>query len=136
MIKPGILAMTALLASVLLGGCATTEQRRAEFGATMDAWVGKPLDDMVQAHGPPTSSFTLSNGKRVVEYLRKDTVITGGEPLTAMTPVFVPNGGGWVYVPQPVYFPPHSATFVCRILLTVSKDNVIESWRSEGNDCY
>lgn len=127
----------ALLATVaMLGGCASTEQRRAEFSAATDAWVGKPLDELVQAKGPPTASFTLTDGKRVIEYLRKETVVSGGEPMTMMSPVFVPNGGGWVYVPQPLYFPSRSMTLACKLLFTVSKDNLIESWKAEGNDCY
>ena len=130
------LGCNALLMALLLGGCASMEQRRADFTAAMDAWVGKSLDDLVQAKGPPTSSFTLSNGKRVVEFLRKDTMITGGDGMTMMTPVFVPNGGGWVYVPQQTYFPARSMTMLCKTLFTVSTENVIESWKAEGNDCY
>lgn len=125
--------MAALL---VLSGCVSMEQRRSEFTASMDAWVGKSLDELVQAKGPPTGSFTLSSGKRVIEYLRKDTMFVGGDAMTTMTPVFVPNGGGWVYVPQQAYFPARSTTLTCKIVLTVTKENVIESWRAEGNDCY
>lgn len=127
--------LTLAGAVLLLSACATTEQRRADFSAAMDAWVGKTGDELVQAKGPPTGSYTLSTGKRILEYLRKDTVTTGGDAFPTMTPVFVPNSG-WVYVPNYATYPVRSTTLVCKVLFTLSKDNVIETWKAEGNDCF
>lgn len=125
-----------LVAVVLfMSACASTEERRAGFAAAMDAWVGKTGDELVQAKGPPTGSYTLSTGKRILEYLRKDTVTTGGDAFPTMTPVFVPNSG-WVYVPNYTAYPVRSMTVMCKMLFTLSKDNVIEAWKAEGNDCY
>jgi hypothetical protein len=36
--------------------------------ACADAWVGKPLDDLMRAWGPPSAMATLSDGSKVAEW--------------------------------------------------------------------
>lgn len=129
--------IVALLA--VLTGCATSEQRRAAFAGSLDAWIGKTSDQLVLARGLPTSTYELSTKKRILEYLRRETVTRGGGTYTTSTPVLVPdgNGGGrWVSVPQQHVDPVFTATFTCKVTFIVTAAGLVESWKSEGDDCY
>lgn len=131
--------VAALLALLLLSGCVSQEQRKAKFFQSMDAFVGGTADDLVLAKGPPSNSFTLSTGGRVFEYLRNQTVTSGGGSYPAVDSVFVHDHrgrGGWVSVPSYRSFPVSTAEYYCKILVRISPANIVESWSSEGNDCY
>lgn len=126
------------LVLVTLTGCTSLEQRKATFAQGIDIYVGKNADDLVLAKGPPTSTFTLSTGARVFEYLSTHTVIRGGGNFTSFQPVFVPNtaGGNWVQVPTQQSTPLSSYEYSCKILFKISRSNIVESWTAEGNGCY
>jgi hypothetical protein len=127
--------LVIVVCAMLIGGCASTQERKAGFTVAMDAWIGKSADELVLAKGPPTGNFQLSTGQRILEYLEKETVIDGGSGFTASTGI-VSGGGGWFFMPQYTYFPARSTTWTCKLLFTVSAKNIIESWKGEGNNCY
>lgn len=130
-----ILGITVL---VILTGCTSIEQRKATFAQGIDIYTGKNADNLVLAKGPPTSTFTLSTGERVFEYLSTNVVIRGGNNFTSFQPMFVPNttGGNWVQVPTQQSTPISSYQYSCKILFRISRSNIVESWTAEGNGCY
>jgi hypothetical protein len=47
-------------ATLLLGACGYHER--------VEAWVGRPEDELVYAWGPPTAASSLSDGRKVLAY--------------------------------------------------------------------
>jgi len=127
-----------LLALLMLSGCASQAERKAKFYQSMDGFVGASVDDLVLAKGPPSNSFTLSTGGRVFEYSRSQLITSGGGSYPVGGSVFVGDrrGGGWVSAPSYRTFPVTTSEYFCKILVRISPANLVESWSSEGNDCY
>jgi len=130
--------IVAVLAALLLSGCASEAQRKAKFYQSMDPFVGGTADDLVLAKGPPSNSFTLTTGGRVFEYARNHSVTSGGGSYPVGGPVLVRDrrGGSWISTPAYRSFPVTTAEYYCKILVRISPTNNVESWSSEGNDCY
>lgn len=124
-----------VVCALLMVGCASTQQRKGEFTVAMDAWIGKSADDLVLDKGPPTGSFQLSNGQRILEYLEKETVINRSSGFAASTGI-VSGDGSWFFIPRYTFAPDRSTTWTCKVLFTVTPQNIIESWKSQGNNCY
>lgn len=123
-----------------LAGCAVRAQRAEAFKQSMDSYVGRSADDLVVAKGPPTSTFTLSTGGKVFEYSKSAIVTSGGGSSTVMSSVYRPNPNGgvgtWVQVPTQQARPVFSQEQSCKVLVQISAQNIVESWKSEGNACY
>ncbi|MGK2915114.1 MAG: hypothetical protein ACSLE5_11830 [Porticoccaceae bacterium] len=130
--------IVTVLALLMVSGCVSQEQRKAKFFQSMDAFVGGTADDLVLAKGPPSNSFTLTTGGRVFEYSRNQTVTSGGGSYPVAGSVFVGDrqGGGWISAPSYRTFPVTTSEYYCKILVKISPANLVESWSSEGNDCY
>ena len=133
----------ALIAALLLGGCTTT----ANYEAALQQWVGRPLDDLVLAWGPPQSSYTLQDGRKVVEYLRQRVIYSPGftwyRPHTIYhqgqaynadgSPAGIYQDSSTIFIPEES--PGDSRYLECRTRFTISKQGDIEKWGWEGNDC-
>jgi hypothetical protein len=130
------LAFVLLLLS--LSACGTSEKRAAEFAAQLDAFVGQSIDEVIKANGVPTGTAALSSGGRVVEYSKSKLVTSGGGAVTTFQNVYVPgpSGGSWTTVPVQTAVPISMSERNCKILFTVSKDNLVENWKAVGNSCY
>ncbi|MDA8362971.1 MAG: hypothetical protein M0Z84_03950 [Gammaproteobacteria bacterium] len=137
-----------LLASmiVMFAGCATT----ANYEKILQSWVGGSEDDLVQAWGPPQSSYPLSSGGKVIEYIRRSSVTSGGYihyvPVTTnnngMVNIYGSNGGyangnysgtSTTYVPE--RSPTYTMHFVCITDFTVDAAGIIRAWSWKGNAC-
>jgi hypothetical protein len=53
--------LSAAVAAVLLAGCASTGER-------LDAAMGQPVDQLVQALGQPDADFRVQTGERVLQW--------------------------------------------------------------------
>lgn len=53
-----------ILASI---GCVTapTEDK---YKAVLNSWVNSPADNLIQVWGPPTQTYTLDNGDKILTY--------------------------------------------------------------------
>ena len=81
------------------------------------AWVGHNLDDLIRAWGPPTSSATLSDGAKIVEWsLERRT--GGGQQYD--------DGSGGKWTAQPV-------NLHCRVRVEANPKNVVTSAKVDGN---
>jgi hypothetical protein len=127
--------LISVFCALFVVGCASTQQRKSDFTAATDSWVGKSADDLVVAKGPPTGNFQLSTGQRILEYSDKNTVSNGASGFSATTGA-VSGSGGWFFMPQLMFSPERSTTRSCKVLFTVTAKNIIESWKYEGNNCF
>lgn len=125
----------AALTVVLLGGCGLVQQQREREAHVqrMNDLIGKPVDDLVKAEGPPTSTFALKDGGAVFEYSHSRQVSGGGGSMTLMQPTLI--GGSWVNVPQQRALPHRSDTLTCRMLVSISARQTVESWKQDGRGC-
>ena len=129
--------IVVLLALGFILGCANRPTKEA-FIERAQAWVGRNADELVIKVGPPTSTFTLSNGDRVFEYQRSQNVTTGGGSYTMPTTTYIPGGplGGTFVQGQQVHqMPVSSGTLTCNVRYVVDKNNIITSWSADGNAC-
>jgi len=132
--------------TLLLVGCATTEN----YEKLLNTWIGDSADNLVSSWGPPTSSYPLSNGGKVMEYVRARTVQTGGYSYSVPQTTYQSgstsiygSGGGYAYgtysgtsttnVQKMV--PVTTLNYWCKTRFTVDNNNRITTWRWEGNNC-
>lgn len=109
------------------------QEQRQQAIARMNSLVGQHQDEAIKTLGPPTSSAKLASGGSVLEWMRSQQQSGGGGSYTTFTPTLVK--GQWVNVPQQQAQPVWSQTVSCRILMNVGANQLVESWRAEGNGC-
>lgn len=136
----------ALLAvATAITGCATS----GRFTEKMDGFVGQPEAVLVGTYGPPQSSYQLTDGSRVIQYTRGQTMVMPGattyEPVRTTTTGNITMRQGaqratgtygqtsTSYVPQ--QSPGTTLAFWCTVTFTISKDGVVQRWSAEGNNC-
>ena len=130
-------ALALLCAVMALSGCAT-RPTTAAFDEQAQQWIGKNADELVMQKGPPTSTFTLSNGGRVFQYERSVNVVSGGGTYAMPTTTYIssgPNAGTWVQGQAVHSLPVGSKTLNCTVRFTVDTSNTIIAWSKEGNRC-
>ena len=92
------------------------------------------MDNLVRSWGPPQSQFELSDGSKVIEYSNSSTGTVGG--YTTTQPVTTYNLDGSIsttYVSTTT--PSYNVQYNCRTIFDVDINNIITSWRWEGNNC-
>ena len=111
----------AVALALLLTACATT----AQYETRLARWDGQPLDDLVLAWGPPQSSYTLRDGRQVVEYQRQQLIRRPGRSmLTAPRVFYLLDEMEDDYI-----------LLQCRTRFTVDAQGIIQNWAWDGNDC-
>jgi hypothetical protein len=128
-------------ALVALAGCAPQEGYRE----IVQTWIGNSADELVQAWGPPTSSYQLDSGGHVLQYDRSRTVSMGGyttlTPVTTYSSGTVYSGGAsgnysgssTSYVP--VTTPSSTFSVGCVTRFRTSPSGYIEAVDFDGSDC-
>jgi hypothetical protein len=142
-------AMKKLLATfsaILLGSCATT----ANYEKILNSWVGSSVDNLVSSWGPPQSSFELSDGGKVIEYVNARNVQFGGftysNPQTTYhsgTASAYSNYGKSAYGSysgtSTTYTnettPIQNIAMSCKTRFTLNRSGKITKWSWQGNDC-
>lgn len=139
------LAKAVVILAVLLSGCAT----KANYEKVLDSWIGSNADNLVMKWGPPASSYSLSNGGRVLEYSKQRNVQIGGYTTTVpqttyssgTASAYGPNGSAYgnysgtstKYVQRTA--PVQNIVKQCITRFTVNAQGTITKWIWEGNDC-
>ncbi len=136
-----IIGLCAILAFAF-SGCGTQriKELQAKYEAMNDQFIGKTYDELVRGKGVPTGEAKLTDGSRIVEYFSSETIVSGGGSYPVPVSTYVPNqngvGGVWIYGEKERSFPVSSRTYYCKLDFTISHQNLIKSWKAEGNHCY
>lgn len=110
-------------------------------------FVGRSVDDLVLALGPPQSSFKLSDGRDVLQYEVDRTITSGGGSYTSFETVNrdrrVRDKDGTVRVIEdrqtvPVTNSSPITTYnqVCKRRFVVGQDKMVQQFNWEGNSCF
>jgi len=120
-----------------LCGCATT----AKYEAKLNTWVGSSEDSLIAAWGVPNKTYDLRDGKRAIEYVRKNIVQTGGYLYTTpQTTYYSGRKGSKLYSGTSTTYvtevqPVQKFKYSCKTSFMLNNDGKVESWHHEGNDC-
>ena len=129
----------ALLLWLCLGlaGCATT----AKYEAKLNTWIGVSEDSLIAAWGVPDRVYQMSDGKKAIGYVRRDTVQAGGYTYTVPQTTYQTgkigdqtySGTSTTYVTETA--PVQNYRLYCKTSFIIDKNGKIESWHHEGNNC-
>jgi hypothetical protein len=126
-----------LLLGLVLSGCATT----AKYETRLNTWIGASEESLISAWGVPDKEYRMSNGKKAVSYLHKDTFQTGGktylEPRVTYQSGIIDgksySGTATTYVTETT--PAINYKLTCKTSFVIDAGGKIESWHHEGNNC-
>ncbi len=145
------LFIVSIFALGALSACETVpyEERVAAFEGKMRAdFVGKSVDSVIMAFGPPQSSFTLSDGKDMIQYSVEQSYTGGGDTymsyesvVTGYTTYTRPNGTTkqipiYTQVPVTRVNPVYTVHKKCVKRFIVGADKIVQDFRWEGNSCF
>lgn len=85
-----LIASVAVLSTVLVAGCATTEDANKQVRSQ---YIGRSADSFFARYGAPNSSYKMNNGGTVYNWRGGETVVTiPAQYKTVETPVYDPWG--------------------------------------------
>ena len=126
-----------LLLSLTLSGCATT----AKYEAKLNTWIGVSENSIITSWGVPNKEYHLSDGRKAIEFVRKNIVQTGGYTYMAPQTTYQSGTiGGQAYSGTSTTYvteiePVQRYKLTCKTSFIINKDGKAESWHHEGNDC-
>jgi hypothetical protein len=120
-----------------LSGCATT----LKYETKLNSWIGASEDSLIASWGVPDRQYTLKDGKRAIEYVRKDTITSGGYAYTIPQTTYHSGTIGdkaykgtsteYVVATEPV----QKFKLFCKTSFVINSEGKVESWHHEGNNC-
>jgi hypothetical protein len=114
------------MACLLLSACATT----AKYEAALNGWIGSTEEELVTKWGPPDRVYVAPSGRRILTYVRGESVfIPGAQPIVTTTTV-----GNSVYTTQYGGSPAMVIPVSCTTDITID-DGRISKWHYEGDYC-
>jgi len=126
-----------LLLCLGLFGCATT----AKYETKLNTWIGASEDSLIASWGVPNKTYSMSDGKKAIEYVHKNTVQTGGYTYTTPQTTYESgkigdksySGTSTTYVTETE--PIRQYKSYCKTSFIINNSGKVESWHHEGNDC-
>ena len=126
---------------LLVLGCASTGGR---YETKLQSWVGASGDSLISNWGRPQSTYPLSGGAVVLEYVRSSDVCFGGcvkyetTNHSGTTTVTSQQGNASTGTysgtsTRKVAAPENAVHFECRTRFTVNSAGVITNWSYQGN---
>jgi hypothetical protein len=123
--------------AMLMSGCATT----AKYEAKLNTWIGTSEDSLIASLGVPNKEYHMSDGKKAIEYVRKNTVQTGGYTYTVPQTTYQSgtignktySGTSTQYVTETA--PVQKYKLFCKTSFIINSSGKVESWHHEGNNC-
>lgn len=145
-----LLTTLTFCALALTAACETVpyEERVKAFEDGITArFVGRSVDELILAFGPPNSSYKLSDGRDVLQYETDRTFTTGGGSYTSYDTVTrtrrVREPDGTVRnveerqtVPVQNVEPIRTTNQVCTRRFVITADKRVEAFRWQGNSCF
>ena len=150
-IKTTMFVATMIIGAIGLTACETVPytQRVANYeGDIKSKFIGKSIDDLILAYGPPQSSYDLSDGRRVVQYSEEKQGVVGGETwmnydtFYAGSRIVRRSDGSRVAVPvyrtMPYWEtePTYTYNKKCVQRFVVGQDKMIQDFKWAGNACF
>lgn len=139
------------LSLIALTACETVPyaDRVAAYEAKMNSdFVGKSVDNLIFALGPPQSSYPLTDGRDVIQYSFEESETRGGgthmdyETIVIGYRTHTRQDGSTKQVPitkQIPYMrtdPVYTVHKNCIKRFTVTKEKLVEGFKWEGNSCF
>ena len=122
---------------MLAGGCATT----AKYEAKLNTWIGVSEDSLIASWGVPDKTYEMRDGKKAIEFARKNTVQSGGYTYTTPQTTYESGKIGdqsysgtsttYVTTTEPI----RKYKLFCSTSFIINSSGKVESWHHEGNDC-
>lgn len=109
-----------------LQGCATT----ARYEATLNKWLGRNINELVQQIGYPLQTMQAPNGNTVYVYAAENSYTN---PTTYET-TFNTTWYGDVTATTNAHGG-DTVSYWCMTYLEVDANNIIVNWRWQGNHC-
>jgi hypothetical protein len=145
-----LLTALTLTTLALTAACETVpyeERVKAYEDSVAMRFVGKSVDELILAFGPPNSSYKLSDGRDVLQYEVDRTFTTGGGSYTSYETQTrtrrVRDDDGTVRrveerytVPVQNVEPIRTINQECVRRFVVSQDKRVETFRWQGNSCF
>lgn len=103
-----------VVAALLSAGCATNQK----YSEILDSWDGENVNDLISSWGPPSNEYRKPDGDLMYTWLS-----VGGTQVTA-------NYNHYLNMVTA-----NSVTYWCKSTFTVGQDQIIKTWRWEGNAC-
>ena len=102
----------------LIAGCATT----GKYETKLQSWVGHSVTELTQGWGVPRNTVTLGDGSKAFEYL-------SGGPSQAYAST--------QYNSMTKSYDTDITTYqnYCKTTFFIGSDDLVKSWRWEGNTC-
>lgn len=125
-------SLISILLLVLLAGCATTEN----FRATMNHFIGQPIDEARFAYGYNYQERALDDGRTAYTWKRIERGVSPGyrDPVLLQTEE-IDGERRLVSISAGSYMPPQRYTLRCEFTFIVGRDGVIDTWRAHGDGC-
>jgi hypothetical protein len=128
----------------LVAACAIPTEEN--YQKILNGWKGVSADLLVLHWGPPSGSYELSDGRKVLQYTYSKTKVTGGDTYTVPKTtydsgsIYGEYGGIGSYSGTSTTYatettPIFTTTRNCTTRFIISKSNIIQSWSYEGNSC-
>jgi len=129
--------MLLLVLCLGLSGCATT----AKYDTKLNTWIGASEDSLIASWGVPNKEYRMSDGKKAIEYVHKNTIQTGGYTYTQPQTIYQSgtigdktySGTSTQYVTEVV--PVKNYRLSCKTSFVINNSGTVESWHHEGNNC-
>lgn len=143
--------LVSIFAFGALSACETVpyEERVAAFEGKMRAdFIGKSVDTLILAFGPPQSSFPLSDGKEMLQYSMEESYTGGGDTYMSYESVITgystytrPNGTTkqipiYTQVPVTRVNPVYTVHKNCTKRFVIGPDKLVQDFKWEGNSCF
>jgi len=125
--------LSAAAAAVLLAGCAST-------GDKLDAAIGQPADQLVQALGQPDADFRLQNGQRILKWqswsTRKEPRYPAATPRMSYarsehSRQALPDNQSFTQAAVPDQF----SVQACVVWVQLDDDGIIQQGKAHGSGC-
>jgi hypothetical protein len=141
------LALSALSITTACETIPYEERVKAFEDSVTIRFVGKSVDELILAFGPPNSSYKLSDGRDVLQYEIDRTYTTGGGSYTSYQTATrtrqVRDKDGNVReveeretIPVQNVEPIRTINQACVRRFVVTPDKRVEAFRWEGNACF
>jgi hypothetical protein len=144
-----LIALT-LSALTFTAACETIpyeERVKAYEDSVSMRFIGKSVDELILAFGPPNSSYKLSDGRDVLQYEVDRTYTTGGGSYTSYQTATrtrqVRDNDGTIKnveerqsIPVQTVEPIRTINQACTRRFVVAADKRVEAFRWEGNSCF